>query len=622
MVGRWHVGENTGVRHLIPPDREHGSHLHRTRTVESVVASAVDEIEEILVRSSAAVEPRRLALLLAEVPLDQRTSPICLFAHAVLAITGDARAADVAHRRAAEALADRPDALVAVFCSWLGVALNLADLDLVIELADRSRALRDVGHAAEADAIKLTIEGAGLFMRSEHRAVEEMLAPLAAQDIPPLLRGAVALLRSMSLQGLGMFDASIAVLDADQPWLGSFDLTAELVRVRRTWLNGDHLRARAMAWTVHAEARRRGRQHDGDYAAAMERLMSRLDGEEPELARPAASTHAIEALVRIDDALALLPDEPAAAAVLRAHPVVRSALPEFNAVIDVLCPDMWEPDGRPGFLDPSGAVAAANLLVRRRRGDHVADPRPDDVRALPISWRAELVTLLGSAVTDESSYRLSGPMVRVLGSVCLDDGTRQVPIRRERVRAVLTALALHRRLTRERLMDLLWPDMGPVAGANNLRATLSYARRELPVGIELATVGRAIELRGTVDLWEVDRLSSIARRRPGPEADAMWQTASELVRGRLADDVDGAAWLDASRFSIDAGSVEVLLRASEAVVPTDPVAARELAQRALQIDEWSDRAWRVIARAWAALGDSGAAQRAEERAAALANGLI
>jgi two-component SAPR family response regulator len=102
----------------------------------------------------------------------------------------------------------------------------------------------------------------------------------------------------------------------------------------------------------------------------------------------------------------------------------------------------------------------------------------------------------------------------------------------------------------------------------------------------------------------------------------MWQTASELVRGRLADDVDGAAWLDASRFSIDAGSVEVLLRAAEAVVPTDPVAARELAQRALQIDEWSDRAWRVIARAWAALGDSGAAQRAEERAAALANGLI
>jgi DNA-binding SARP family transcriptional activator len=586
------------------------------------VASAVEQIEEMLVRSSSAVEPRQLASLLAAVPLAERSSPICLFAHAVLAITGDARAADAAHRRAADALADRPEALVAVFCSWLGVALNLADLELVIELAGRSDALRAVGHAAEADAIRTTIMGAGLFMRSDHRAVEETLAPLAAQDIPPLLRGAIALLRSMSLQGLGMFDASVAVLDADQPWLGSFDLTAELVRVRRAWMNGDHIRARAMAWAVHAEGRRRGRQHDGDYAAALERLMSRIDGEEPELVKPAPSTTAIEALVRIDDALALLPDEAAAAAALRAHPVVRSALPEFNAVIDVLCPEMWEPEGRPGFLDPSGAVAAAALLVRRRRGERFADPRPDEVRALPAAWRSELVTQHAALPSEESAHRPGRPMVRVLGSVCLDDGERQVPIRRERVRAVLTALALYRRLPRERLMDLLWPDMGPVAGANNLRATLSYARRELPPGIELATVGRAIELRGSVDLWEVDRLSSTARRRPGTEADEVWHTAAALVRGRLADDVDGAAWLDASRFSIDAGSVEVLLRAAEAAVPTDPVAARDLANRALQIDEWSDRAWRVIARAWAALGDSGAAHRAEARAAALVNGLV
>jgi DNA-binding SARP family transcriptional activator len=575
----------------------------------------------MLVRSSTAVEPRQLAGLLASVPLDERSSPICLFAHAVLAITGETRAADEAHRRAAEALADRPDALVAVLCSWLGVALNLADLQRVLELADRSDSLRDAGHVGEADAIRRTIEGAGFFMRSKHSAVEEMLAPLAAQDIPPLLRGAVALLRAMSLQGLGMFDASIAVLDADQPWLGSFDLTAELIRVRRSWINGDHLRARAMAWAVHAEARRRGRQHDGDYAAAMERLMSRIDGEEPELTRPAPSTNVIDALVRLDDALALLPDEQAAAAVLRDHPVVRAAMPEFNAVIDVLCPDMWVPNGRPDFLDPSGAVAAAGLLVRRRRGEQFADPRPDDVRALPISWRAELVTPTDTRSIDDPVYPPSRPMVRVLGSVCLDDGNRLVPIRRERVRAVLAALALHRRLTRERLTDLLWPDMGPVAGANNLRATLSYARRELPPGIELATVGRAIELRGTVDLWELDRLSSSARRRPGPDADVLWQTAAGLVGGRLAEDVDGAAWLDASRFSIDAGSVEVLLRAAEAAVPTDPVAARDLAHRALQIDEWSDRAWRVIARAWAAVGDSGAAQRAQERAAALAAGL-
>ena len=582
----------------------------------------MEQIEEMLVHSSSAVEPRLLATLLASVPLEERSSPICLFAHAVLAITGEARAADAAHRRAADALADRPDALVAVFCSWLGVALNLVDLELVIELAERSRALRDVGHAQEADAIRTTIEGAGLFMRSEHRAVEETLAPLAAQDIPPLLRGAVALLRSMSLQGLGMFDASVAVLDADQPWLGNFDLTAELVRARRSWMNGDHVRARAMAWAVHAEGRRRGRQHDGDYAAALERVMSRIDGEEPELLRPAPSTRAIEALVRIDDALALLPDESAAAGVLRAHPVVRNALPEFNAVIDVLCPELWEPDGRPDFLDPSGAVAAAALLVRRRRGESFVDPRPDEVRALPALWRAELVTEPEPTTHDPSFADPHRPMVCVLGSVCLDDGTGQVPIRRERVRALLTVLALHRRLTRDRLMDLLWPDMGPVAGANNLRATLSYARRELPAGIELASVGRAIELRGVVDLWEVDRLSSAARRRPGAEADALWRTASEMVRGRLADDVDGGAWLEASRFSIDAGSVETLVRAAEALVAADPVAARDLAQRALQIDEWSDRAWRVIARAWAALGDSSAAQRAEERASALASGLI
>src|SRR5262249_32214371 len=61
------------------------------------------------------------------------------------------------------------------------------------------------------------------------------------------------------------------------------------------------------------------------------------------------------------------------------------------------------------------------------------------------------------------------------------DGAAVPPpeLRRSRVRELLAVLAVRQSVTRDRLMDLLWPDLGPDDAAANLRVTLSYLRRAL-----------------------------------------------------------------------------------------------------------------------------------------------
>jgi len=103
----------------------------------------------------------------------------------------------------------------------------------------------------------------------------------------------------------------------------------------------------------------------------------------------------------------------------------------------------------------------------------------------------------------------------------------------------LLALAPNHRVHRERMMDLLWPDLGPKAAANNLYQALHVARRALAPtpgtsSDYLRLRSEQLELCPEVPLWvdaEVfEEVAAEARRVREPAA---YRAATELYAGHL-----------------------------------------------------------------------------------------
>jgi len=583
-----------------------------------VVEQSLERLRRLMVDPSGIAEPRRIVALLALVPAADRNEPICRFADAIIARTGDVQNASAAHRAAADALIDDTDALCALIGSWLGIALNLRDPMLLVELRQRASALVDTDGRGFAAAIVGIVDGAALLLQRRFREVEASLHQLLADGVPAMLRGPIAMLRSLALQGQGLLDAAVAVLDADSATLGAFDLPAEIIRARRVWIIGDHRRAVSMLAATFGAAQGRGRQHDASVAAAMARVFALLAGDALELPRPIAGTPLVGALLQIEGALLLLPDEPAAAELLEHDPIFFDAPLELLAVPYVLVPSMREriEAVTSASADPSDAMAAARLLVAKRRGSLVPPPSAPDVRSLYVGWARELLDVSSSPPSPHPPVR-----IRVLGPVSIAvDGVART-IRRERVRALITLLVLHRRTTRERLIDALWPDLAPLDGANNLRATLSYTRRLCPAHTIVMTDGKLVWLSDLVDvdLWDLDINAASARRAaldgsPDALAGELWVRAADRVGGRFADDVRDSGWLDVARFSIDTGSIDALLRAGNHVLFDRPARAREWAEHALRIDPWSERAHLLAVKSWLGEDDAGSARRTLRRA--------
>lgn len=84
---------------------------------------------------------------------------------------------------------------------------------------------------------------------------------------------------------------------------------------------------------------------------------------------------------------------------------------------------------------------------------------------------------------DNSPDLLQTPLsIGVLGLLQLREGTTETDrseLRRGRVRTLLALLVLKGAMRRERICDLMWPDLEPAAAAQNLRVTLTHLRRLL-----------------------------------------------------------------------------------------------------------------------------------------------
>ncbi len=182
--------------------------------------------------------------------------------------------------------------------------------------------------------------------------------------------------------------------------------------------------------------------------------------------------------------------------------------------------------------------------------------------------------------------RLLGRFEVVVGDR-LVSGASSWPSTRSAQLVQLLALADGRALTRDQVIEALWPHLDVDAGAANLRKAAHHARRALDA--DDAVVLR----RGQVALFPGRRVDidvepfqrAVEAALASSDADA-WQTPAEWYSGDLLSEFLYEEWTQEPRRALRARYVEVLRHARQwerlvELEPTDEPAHRELMRVAL-----------------------------------------
>lgn len=190
--------------------------------------------------------------------------------------------------------------------------------------------------------------------------------------------------------------------------------------------------------------------------------------------------------------------------------------------------------------------------------------------------------------------------------------------RRDRVRQLLAFLVLHPSTTRDAVADALWPELDADAAANNLRGTLSHllgvlqpGRRSRDPSYFVARRDRHLLLAGTdrlrIDVWDfesgLDRAEQAERAGTPSVALTAYREAIVLWRGPLAADAPWP-WAEHEAERLRTRFVAATGRAAElASAAGEGDEAERLALTVLDLDPWSERAYRVLATAQLDRGD-------------------
>jgi len=173
---------------------------------------------------------------------------------------------------------------------------------------------------------------------------------------------------------------------------------------------------------------------------------------------------------------------------------------------------------------------------------------------------------------DASPATRSGLAVRCLGPLRVSvDGLDRGPLSNRRARSVFKYLLMHRGrpTAKERLMDLLWPEVAPAAARNNLNAALYCLRRYLgrdDTPARYVVYRRdGYELDPALPVWLdldefLDRAATALACRTGDPLDELQQlTAAEAIYGGpLFDDDPYEEWTFGPRRVVLDRYVEVL----------------------------------------------------------------
>ncbi|MEV5974694.1 BTAD domain-containing putative transcriptional regulator [Streptomyces sp. NPDC051921] len=160
-------------------------------------------------------------------------------------------------------------------------------------------------------------------------------------------------------------------------------------------------------------------------------------------------------------------------------------------------------------------------------------------------------------------------LIRLLGGFRAETAGHVIPDARWRLRkakalVALLALAPGHRLDREQLLDALWPELGPAAGANQLRKALHEARRALDPDpgatyryVESADEGLRLgpgRVRVDVDAFRTAALTA----RSGGDPDA-YRVALDLYGGELLPEYRYEDWAETRRDAVRGERLALLL---------------------------------------------------------------
>jgi DNA-binding SARP family transcriptional activator len=163
-------------------------------------------------------------------------------------------------------------------------------------------------------------------------------------------------------------------------------------------------------------------------------------------------------------------------------------------------------------------------------------------------------------------------------------------------------------LTRDRLADLLWPDMSIDRAVNNLHATLSYARRFLGGSDTITQNDGVYEINDDVAIDAVEFRECVTKgNRLHSEgvyfgAAAAYRSAIELATGDFLEGMY-AEWVDSVRESLRGELATALERLIAIELDRDNYAAvPRLAEKLLALDDLHDGAYEALIKSAAARG--------------------
>ncbi len=257
----------------------------------------------------------------------------------------------------------------------------------------------------------------------------------------------------------------------------------------------------------------------------------------------------------------------------------------------------------------SRGVLVADWLVAHTAGRaleelrHLAEGAAHDE---PIrNAAADLLRRLPATPTQHTTVSVLGPLAVAIDLVAAPSAQ----MRRARVRTLLALLVVHHTITRERAIDLLWPELGPVEGARNLRVTLTYLRQLVEphrnageaafhVRADAATITLHASDSLTVDLWELERLAEEAhacRARGDIESTmARFAEATSLWRGDPLIDLSAVVDQESAVERARLVQCRSLLELGELRLTHGLAAEATIdAERALVLDPYLERAHRL-----------------------------
>jgi LuxR family transcriptional regulator, maltose regulon positive regulatory protein len=267
-----------------------------------------------------------------------------------------------------------------------------------------------------------------------------------------------------------------------------------------------------------------------------------------------------------------------------------------------------------------GVVLSQLPDVRR----HVADVSVRHRHGPTAAWATEQSRLLPAR--PEHELRIS-----TLGAMSLHRGATEVVdadwTGRARVRQLLAHLVHHRKTSRQRIVDDLWPGLDTTKALHNLRVNLAHLQRVLQPERQrddppwfVRSTEQTITLVDECVVVDVDEFEDTHRRARAlddrgrsTEAAALYRKAVDLYRGEYLEELPEAAWAEMERARLHALALGAQCRLGELLLARgEPEEAARHAADVLRTEPLHERAARLLAEALAAQGDRVAARRSLE----------